>query len=152
MNPQPTTLQEPYILLSNSDGCYKVLLRDIIYCSSYNSSTEFHITGMKHIVISNSISHYEELMAVHGFLRIHQSTLINSAYLCHINKGDETNTVYLTTGQKLCMARKKKQEVMKYLRESSIEQTACLPDSNKNKPDTGKIIPDSQKIRKRKRK
>lgn len=152
MHPQPATLQEPYIILSNSDGCYKVLLRDIIYCSSYNSSTQFHIEGMKHIVTSCSISHYEKLFAPYGFLRIHQSTLINAAYMCHIHKGDETNTVYLTTGQKLSMARTKKQEVINRLRQGSIGGTTSMPDKDKTQPDSPKKLPDSQNKNKRKRK
>ena len=152
MHPQPTTLQEPYIMLSNSDGCYKVLLSEIIYCSSYNSSTQFHITGMKHIVTSCSISQYEKLFAPYGFLRIHQSTLINAAYLCHINKGDETNTVYLTTGQKLSMARTKKQAVMNSLRQNCVGGCPDMSDKGKTKPDAGKKLPDSQKLIKRRRK
>ena len=112
---------EPFILLNNSDGCYRIPISKIIYCDSYNSSTTFHFGEQKKIVVARPVFYYEQLLAPYGFIRIHHSTIINIQYLCHSKKGDETNQITLTTGEILRMSRPKRTEVMNALRTWSIE-------------------------------
>jgi DNA-binding LytR/AlgR family response regulator len=151
-NPQSNMLREPYIILSNSDGSFRVLLSDIAYCSSYNSSTTFHLNVKKKIVTGNSIGHYEKLFVPYGFLRIHQSILLNAAYFCHCCKGDKMNMVELTTGEQVNMARAKKKDILQSLQTNSIEGKPHLPNSGKTRPNKRKSIPDSQKPKRNKAK
>ena len=69
------------IVLSNSDGMQVIEIKDIIHCSSEDNYTRFHIKNKKPILISKTLKEYEELLAPHGFERIHQSHLINMAFV-----------------------------------------------------------------------
>jgi two-component system, LytTR family, response regulator len=127
---------EPYLLLNNSDGCFRTPLSHISYCTSYNSSTQFNLLGGIPIVVSKPIIYYEKILLKYGFLRIHHSTLINSVYLCYISKGEETNELTLVTGEKLIVSRSRKKDVINSIRQWSVEPEF----EQQEKPVGGKII------------
>ena len=116
-------LIEPFLLLNNSDGCFKVLLSQITYCNSYNSSTVFHITGKPDVVIAKPIIYYEKALRGFGFVRIHHSTIINITYLCRTGKGTAATNLTLTTGEQLIISRPKKNNLMSALLLLSAEPT-----------------------------
>lgn len=113
---------EPFLFLSNSDGSFRILLKDIIYCKSYNSSTEFHLNSNRRLVVSQPIIYYEQQLFDYGFLRIHHSTIINVLYLCYTSKGENSNELTLTTGEKLTISRARKNEVFRIVRLWSVEK------------------------------
>ncbi|MFN3755243.1 LytR/AlgR family response regulator transcription factor [Flavobacterium sp.] len=76
------------IALSNSDGIHLFEVSDIIRCESEDNYTKFYIKNNKPILISRTLKEYEELLTEHGFERIHQSHLINLAYLKSYIKKD----------------------------------------------------------------
>ena len=76
------------IALSNSDGIHLFDVSDIIRCESEDNYTKFYIKNNKPILISKTLKEYEELLAEHGFERIHQSHLVNIAYLKSYIKKD----------------------------------------------------------------
>lgn len=76
------------IALSNSDGIHLFEVSDIIRCESEDNYTKFYIKNSKPILISKTLKEYEELLTEHGFERIHQSHLINLAYLKSYIKKD----------------------------------------------------------------
>lgn len=113
----------PFIILGNSDGCFKVSLSGIKYCTSYNSSTVFHLeSDRKPIVIARSITHYENVLSAYGFVRIHHSTLLNIDFMCYIGKGEDVQDIFLTTGERLLVSRSRKATVMNLLKCYSVEQ------------------------------
>ncbi|GGC88626.1 DNA-binding response regulator [Flavobacterium lutivivi] len=76
------------IALSNADGVHLFEISDIIRCESLDNYTKFYIKNNKPILISKTLKEYEELLAEHGFERIHQSHLINLNYLKSYIKKD----------------------------------------------------------------
>lgn len=68
------------IALSNSDGIHLLEISDIIRCESDDNYTKFFIKNRKPILISKTLKEYEELLTEHGFVRIHQSHLINLSF------------------------------------------------------------------------
>ncbi len=76
------------IALSNSDGMHLFEISDIIRCESEDNYTKFYIKNSKPILISKTLKEYEELLTEHGFVRVHQSHLINLAYLKSYIKKD----------------------------------------------------------------
>src|SRR5690606_13787652 len=76
------------IALSTTDGIHLFDVSDIIRCESTDNYTTFHIKNSKPILISKTLKEYEELLAEQGFERIHQSHLINLAYLKSYIKKD----------------------------------------------------------------
>jgi two-component system LytT family response regulator len=76
------------IALSTADGIHLFEISDIIRCESEDNYTKFFIKNSKPILISKTLKEYEELLTEHGFERIHQSHLINLAYLKSYIKKD----------------------------------------------------------------
>lgn len=76
------------IALSTSDGIHLFEISDIIRCESQDNYTKFYIRNHKPLLISKTLKEYEELLGEHGFERIHQSHLINLAYLKSYIKND----------------------------------------------------------------
>ena len=76
------------IALSTADGIHLFEISDIIRCESEDNYTKFFIKNNKPILISKTLKEYEELLTEHGFMRIHQSHLINLAYLKSYIKKD----------------------------------------------------------------
>jgi DNA-binding LytR/AlgR family response regulator len=140
-------LQQPFLLVGNTEACYRIPVTDVVYCTSHNSSTVLQLTNNRKLVAANPISHYETLLAPYGFVRTHQSYLINTAYLHAISKGEESNTAILTTGEKLPVARARKTEVQQQLRLLSIEKAHLpgKPNNKKTEPNNSPVIPNSQK-------
>jgi two-component system LytT family response regulator len=69
------------IALSNSDGIHLLDINDIIRCESDDNYTTFYVKNGKPILISKTLKEYEELLSEYDFVRIHQSHLINLAYV-----------------------------------------------------------------------
>ncbi len=76
------------IVLSNSDGTHVFEVSDIIRCESEDNYTKFFIINHKPVLISKTLKEYEELLSPHGFERVHQSHLINMAYVKAFNKSE----------------------------------------------------------------
>lgn len=76
------------IALSTSDGIHLFEISDIIRCESQDNYTKFYIKNHKPLLISKTLKEYEELLGEHGFERIHQSHLINLAFLKSYIKND----------------------------------------------------------------
>lgn len=76
------------IALSTSDGIHLFEISDIIRCESQDNYTKFYIKNHKPLLISKTLKEYEELLGEHGFERIHQSHLINLAFLKSYIKTD----------------------------------------------------------------
>ncbi|NMH29554.1 LytR/AlgR family response regulator transcription factor [Flavobacterium silvaticum] len=103
------------IALSTSEGIHLFEISDIIRCESDDNYTKFYIRGSKPILISRTLKEYEELLAEHGFERIHQSHLINLSYLKSYIKKDG-GYVVMSDNSHLPISQRKKdrlQEVLK---------------------------------------
>jgi len=105
------------IALSTTDGIHLFEISDIIRCESTDNYTTFYIKNNKPILISKTLKEYEELLAEHGFERIHQSHLINLAYLKSYIKKDG-GYVIMSDNSNLPVSQRKKdrlQELIKNL-------------------------------------
>ncbi len=76
------------IALSNADGIHLFEVSDIIRCESEDNYTKFYIRNSKPVLISKTLKEYEDLLTGHGFVRVHQSHLVNLAYLKSYIKKD----------------------------------------------------------------
>jgi two-component system LytT family response regulator len=66
-----------------------VLIDTIVCCQADNSYTSFYLTNEnKAIVVSKSIAEYEQLLSLYGFIRIHQSWLVNKNHIESFKKAD----------------------------------------------------------------
>ena len=66
-----------------------VPIENIICCRADNTYTSFYVSGEgSPIVVSKPISDYEQILSVYGFIRIHQSWLINRNHIDSFKKAD----------------------------------------------------------------
>ena len=103
------------IALSNADGVHLFEISDIIRCESLDNYTKFYIKNNKPILISKTLKEYEELLAEHGFERIHQSHLINLNYLKSYIKKDG-GYVVMADETHLPISHRKKERLQEILR------------------------------------
>ncbi len=103
------------IALSTSDGIHLFEICDIIRCESEDNYTKFFIKNNKPILISKTLKEYEELLTEHGFERIHQSHLINLAYLKSYIKRDG-GYVVMADNSNLPISQRKKERLQELLK------------------------------------
>ena len=103
------------IALSTSDGIHLFDVSDIIRCESEDNYTKFYINNNKPILISKTLKEYEELLTEHGFERIHQSHLINLAYLKSYIKKDG-GYVVMADNSNLPISQRKKERLQELLK------------------------------------
>ncbi len=103
------------IALSTSDGIHLFEVSDIIRCESEDNYTKFYIRNSKPVLISKTLKEYEELLTGHGFERIHQSHLINLAYLRSYIRRDG-GYVVMHDGSHLPISQRKKERLQELLK------------------------------------
>lgn len=103
------------IALSTSDGIHLFEISDIIRCESQDNYTQFFIKNHKPLLISKTLKEYEELLTQHGFERIHQSHLINLAYLKSYIKTDG-GYVIMGDNSRLPIAQRKKERLQELIK------------------------------------
>jgi len=74
-NRQPKTQHR--LALATAKETRFVNTEEIIRCESSNAYTSFYLTGGQKIIVSKPIFEYEELLKDYGFIRCHQSHLVN---------------------------------------------------------------------------
>jgi two-component system LytT family response regulator len=76
------------IILRTSDFLYFVAIDDIIRAEADNNYTSFYLSNGKSILVSRTIKEFTELLKGAGFIRVHQSHLINISYIEKYVKAD----------------------------------------------------------------
>lgn len=84
---KPNTRLEK-ISLHTSEKIVVVLISDIIRCNSDNNYTTFYFKDKKKMFVSKTLKFYADLLKEVGFLRVHQSHLINIKYIKEFIKSD----------------------------------------------------------------
>nr|WP_295922157.1 LytTR family DNA-binding domain-containing protein [uncultured Dyadobacter sp.] len=82
------TQRQQRIALPEASEIRYVLIDDIILCKSDNSYTTFFMHGMGQITVSKAISEYESILEPYGFVRTHQSYLVNRNRIVSYKKED----------------------------------------------------------------
>jgi two-component system, LytTR family, response regulator len=101
------------IALSNSDGIHLIDICDIIRCESDDNYTKFFIKNRKPILISKTLKEYEELLTEHGFVRIHQSHLINLSFVKSYAKKE--GVLYMADNSQLPISQRKRDQLQDVL-------------------------------------
>ena len=128
------------LLLGNCDGWHNVPLHHIIACSSSNQYTVVTLTHWRQIVVSNSILYYQKALAPAGFVRIHQSHLINTLHLVQLRKCKEGYCAIMSGNITLPISRQQKGPLLEKLRQQSIDAqfmpNEVLPNIGQNEPNS----------------
>ncbi|MFA7446180.1 MAG: LytTR family DNA-binding domain-containing protein [Flavobacteriaceae bacterium] len=103
------------IALSSSDGIHLFNVNEIIRCESEDNYTKFYLKDKRTMLISRTLKEYEELLAEHGFERIHQSHLINLTFLKSYIKKDG-GYIVMEDGSHLPVSQRKKERLAEILK------------------------------------
>jgi len=87
-----------------------VTLSEIIRCEADNTYTHFFLSSGEKILVSKSLKEYADLLRPNGFLRTHQSHLVNPKYVKSWLKEDG-GILLLATGEKIPISKPNKDAV-----------------------------------------
>jgi two-component system LytT family response regulator len=91
-----------------------VTLSDIIRCEADNTYTHFFLANDEKILVSKSLKEYADLLRPSGFLRTHQSHLVNPKYVKSWLKEDG-GVLLLMSGEKIPISKPNKDTVRQAL-------------------------------------
>jgi len=103
------------IALPTLSGYLFIPIDEIVRCESDNTYTTFFTTKEKPVIVSRTLKECEQMLADQGFFRIHNSHLINLAYIREYIKG-EGGQVKMEDGSVVDVSRRRKDEFMKLIR------------------------------------
>ncbi len=102
------------IVLRTNDALHIVNIMDILYCRSDNSYTSFFLKSGEEITISKGLKEYVDILKDYGFLRPHQSYLVN---LNHVKKVDKAlgGFVIMKNGKEIPLASRQRKKIIALL-------------------------------------
>ncbi len=84
---------------------------EIIYCHSNDNYTTITLKNGEKVVASKTIRHFEDILSPLGFIRPHQSYIINTKHIEQYNKKDGGYLV-MSDGASIPVSRNRKEEVL----------------------------------------
>ncbi|MFA4869668.1 MAG: LytTR family DNA-binding domain-containing protein [Pedobacter sp.] len=93
--------------------CIEVVTMDeIVFCKSDKGYTTFYLKDGKEILVSKGLKEYENLLTPFGFLRCHQSYLVNFHF---VKKYYREGYLVMENKELVPVSSRKKEEVIQYL-------------------------------------
>lgn len=103
------------IALATLKETHFVRTGDIVRCESSNNYTTFFLVNGEKLTVSKPIYEFEELLSSYGFIRTHQSHLVNKKFAKSLIKEDG-GYLLLETGDQVPVSRNKKDWVLNALK------------------------------------
>lgn len=101
------------IVIKTNTKVYAIRLEEILRMESDSSYTTVYLKNGDKIMAAKQLKEYEEILSTEGFMRIHQSHLINLEHLFYIHKGK--NEAILNDETSIPISLKKKSALLAYL-------------------------------------
>lgn len=108
---------EDKIALSIGRETRYISVAHIIRCRADDNYTEIYLLDGQLIVMSKTLKEYHEMLQQYGFIRTHQSHLINPKHVLAIIRGD-TPSVHMQNNFSVPIARQKKEYVYQVLNQN----------------------------------
>ncbi|WP_235298058.1 LytR/AlgR family response regulator transcription factor [Portibacter marinus] len=91
-----------------------VEIKNIIHCKAEANNTIFYIKDRPKVFVTKTLKNYDKMLSPHGFVRVHQSHLINTAYI-HAYIKKDGGYLKMKNGDEVAVSVRKKAEVMEML-------------------------------------
>lgn len=109
------TLQSPSqiktkIALPTTYGFEFIEIAQIIRCQSDSNYTHFYLNNNEKFLICRTLKEVEQILSANGFIRIHQSHLINPIYLKKYLKNDG-GYVIMEDGEQISVSKNNKEKI-----------------------------------------
>lgn len=102
------------IIVPTANGFEFLDIADIIRCQSEINYTTIYSKDKRKIVVAKTLKDFEEMLACYSFFRVHNSHLINLAFIKSYNKG-KGGSVKLTDGTEIEVSSRRKDAFIKRL-------------------------------------
>lgn len=112
-NLSPQGVNSSKIVLPDLTGFFVVDIHTIIRCESERNYTRFYFTDQNTTLVTRTLKEYDDLLTPNGFLRIHQSHLVNLAFVKRYIRG-KGGEVEMSDKAVLPLSRHKKDEFLKH--------------------------------------
>ncbi len=89
-----------------------VSIEDIMFCKSDKGYTTFYLKDKREILVSKGLIEYESVLIPFGFIRCHQSYLVNFQY---VKKYYREGILQMQNNEQIPVSSRKREEVLKYL-------------------------------------
>ena len=109
-----STSENQKLVLKTSEGYYVITISNIIRLESDKGYTNFIFKDRKSILVSNIIKNYDEMFSDKGFLRTHQSHLININYIESFIRADG-GYIVMKNGDTVPVSKRKKETIIQML-------------------------------------
>jgi len=111
MNNDETT----QLALNTQDELRIVEIKDIIRCEADSNYTSFFFNDNSKMIVTKSLKEYDKILGPIGFIRSHQSHLVNTAYIESFQKSDG-GYLLLSDNKMIPVSVRKRSEVMEALK------------------------------------
>ncbi len=98
------------------NGLVFLQVNEIVHCKSDVNYTTIFLKDKQNLMVAKTLKEFEELLSDYNFFRIHNSHLVNLAFIKSYNKG-KGGYVTLIDGSELEVSTRRKEEFMKRLAE-----------------------------------
>ncbi|MCY7292667.1 MAG: LytTR family transcriptional regulator [Ferruginibacter sp.] len=99
-------------LRTSNNGTVLISTEEIIRCQASSNYTWFYFKDKTPLLIAKTLGIYAHFLEENDFIRIHQSHVINRAY---INRMDANGEIWLTDGTKYVVSKRRKKMVKKQM-------------------------------------
>ncbi len=107
------------IVVKTHDRIYSLPVKEIVRCESDSSySTVFLESGYK-IVVAKQLKEFDEMLSPMGFMRIHQSHLVNPDFVFYFQKG--ANQLIMKDQTSIPVSTKKKDDVLTFIAANNLK-------------------------------
>jgi two-component system, LytTR family, response regulator len=89
-------------------------LKNIVRCKADNNYTEFYLVDGRKLLVSKTLKYYEDLLQEYNFCRVHQSHLVNIAFIKQLEKGKFSHLT-MKDGTSIELSQAKKDELYQKL-------------------------------------
>ncbi|MFN8310460.1 MAG: LytTR family DNA-binding domain-containing protein [Chitinophagales bacterium] len=113
-----TTVRPKRVALHTEKGTRLVVPDDIIYCQADNNYTHVILASGEKLLLSQTLKKYEEQMAPYGFLRTHQTYLVNPKHIVSVTRGRYA-TITLSNLHTAGVAQSQRAAISEWLKKNS---------------------------------
>ena len=107
------------IVLPVSDGCKIVEINAITRCQSSGAYTDIYLSDTAKILITKTLKEINDILKDYGFIRVHQSHLVNIKRICRYKKGKE-GKIYMQDGAEIPVSQRKRKDINQYFDNLSV--------------------------------
>lgn len=106
--------QQQRVVLPFSGGYQVSSFSEIVRLEASKNYSWVVFANGERLLCSRTLKDFEGVLAEHGFLRVHQSHLVNTRFIRTYHKG-RGGTLTLSNGEEIEVARSRKQELLKFI-------------------------------------